>query len=155
MRRKRNVERVIAPDLKYDNTLVAKLINYVMQGGKKTVAEKVVYRAFDIVAKETSEDPLIVFQRAVQNASPLLEIKGRRIGGATYQVPREVNPKRRVSLALRWIIGAARSKTGKPASEKLAEELVLAAKNEGSAIKRKLDMHRMAEANKAFAHFAW
>ena len=155
MRRKRNVERTIAPDLKYDNTLVAKLINYVMHRGKKTVSEKVVYGAFEIVKRETGEDPLIVFQRALQNASPLLEIKSRRIGGATYQVPREVNPKRRTALALRWIIGAARSKTGKPMAEKLAEEILLAAKNEGTAIKRKMDMHRMAEANKAFAHFAW
>ena len=155
MRRKRSVERDIAPDLKHSNTLVAKLINYVMKQGKKSVAEKVVYGAFDIVAKETGEDALVVFQRALTNASPLLEIKARRIGGATYQVPREVNPKRRVSLGLRWIIGSARGKTGKPMASKLAEEIILAAKNEGTAIKRKADMHRMAEANKAFAHFAW
>ena len=155
MRRKRKVERTIAPDLTYDNTLVAKLINYVMRQGKKTIAEKVVYGAFGIVQKKTGEDPLVVFQRALQNASPLLEIKARRIGGATYQVPREVNPKRRVALAFRWLITAARSRTGKPMAERLAEELMLAAKNEGPAIKRKLDMHRMAEANKAFAHFAW
>ena len=155
MRRKRNVLREILPDLKYDNTLVAKLVNYVMRQGKKSVAEKVVYGAFAIVGRETGEDPLIVFQRALQNASPLLEIKSRRIGGATYQVPREVNPKRRTSLALRWIIGAARAKTGRPMAEKLAEEVMLAAKSEGTAIKRKMDMHRMAEANRAFAHFAW
>ena len=155
MRRKRSVERDIAPDPKYSNTLVAKLINYVMKQGKKSIAEKVVWGAFDVVAKETGEDALVVFQRALTNASPLLEIKARRIGGATYQVPREVNPKRRVSLGLRWIIGSARSKTGKPMAAKLAEEIILAAKNEGTAIKRKADMHRMAEANKAFAHFAW
>ena len=155
MRRKRSVTRDIAPDRKHSNSLVAKLINYVMRQGKKSVAEKVVYGAFAIVQKETGEDPLIVFQRALANASPLLEIKARRIGGATYQVPREVNPKRRVALAFRWIIMAARSKTGKPMATKLAEELILAAKNEGTAIKRKADMHRMAEANKAFAHFAW
>lgn len=155
MRRKRKVEREITPDLKYDNALAAKLINYVMRKGKKSIAEKVVYASFDIVAEKSGEDPLAVFQRALQNASPLLEVKSRRIGGATYQVPREVNPKRRLALALRWILGAARNKTGKPMAEKLAEELMLAAKNEGSAIKRKLDMHRMAEANKAFAHFAW
>ncbi len=155
MRRKRKVEREIKPDLKYDNALVAKLINYVMRQGKKITAEKVVYGAFDIVAKKSGEDSLLVFQRAMQNASPLLEIKARRIGGATYQVPREVTPKRRVALALRWIIKAAKSKTGKPMAEKLAEEIMLAAKNEGPAIKRKQDMHRMAEANKAFAHFAW
>ncbi len=155
MRRKRKVERTIAPDLKYGNALVAKLVNYVMRRGKKSIAEKVVYGALAIIQRETGEDPLPVFQRALQNASPLLEIKSRRIGGATYQVPREVSPKRRVALALRWIIGAARAKTGKPMAQKLAEELMLAAKNEGSAIKRKADMHRMAEANKAFAHFAW
>ena len=155
MRRKRNVLRDVLPDRKYGNTLVAKLINYVMRQGKKSVAETVVYGAFDIVARESGEDALLVFQRAMQNASPLLEIKSRRIGGATYQVPREVNPKRRVALALRWIITAARSRSGKPMAARLAEEILLAAKNEGIAIKRKLDMHRMAEANKAFAHFAW
>ena len=155
MRRKRNVERTIAPDRTYQNAIVAKLINYTMRGGKKTAAEKVVYGAFAIVAKETQEDAFLVFQRALANASPLLEIKSRRIGGATYQVPREVSPKRRVALAFRWLIGAARAKTGKPMAAKLAEEIMLAAKNEGSAIKRKTDMHRMAEANKAFAHFAW
>lgn len=155
MRRKRNVERLVAPDLKYGNALVAKLTNYVMKQGKKSTAEKVVYGAFDIVQKETGEDPVLVFQRALTNASPMLEIKARRIGGATYQVPREVSPKRRVALSLRWIIGSARGKTGKPMAAKLAEEIILAAKNEGIAIKKKMDMHRMAEANKAFAHFAW
>ena len=155
MRRKRNIERKLHPDLKFDNALVAKLINYVMRKGKKTAAEKVVYGAFEIMSKETGEDPQALFQRALQNASPLLEIKARRIGGANYQVPREVSPRRRVALALRWIINAARSKTGKPMAVKLAEELILASKNEGLAIKRKSDMHRMAEANKAFAHFAW
>ena len=155
MRRKRKIERAIAPDLKYGNTLVAKLTNYVMRRGKKTVAEKVVYGALDIVAQRTNEDPLVVFQRALANASPLLEIRPRRIGGATYQVPREVNPKRRVALAFRWIINAAKAKTGKPMTERLAEEIISAAKNEGLAVKRKSDMHRMAEANKAFAHFAW
>ena len=121
MRRKRKVERTIAPDLKYGNALVAKLVNYVMRRGKKSIAEKVVYGALAIIQRETGEDPLPVFQRALQNASPLLEIKSRRIGGATYQVPREVSPKRRVALALRWIIGAARAKTGKPMAQKLAE----------------------------------
>ena len=143
------------PDPRHGNTLVTKFVNYVMRKGKKSVAERVVYGAFAIIQRETGEEPLVVFQRAIQNASPLLEIKSRRIGGANYQVPREVNPKRRVSLAFRWIIGAARAKTGKPMASKLAEELILAAKNEGIAIKRKADMHRMAEANKAFAHFAW
>ena len=141
--------------MKYDNTLVAKLTNYVMRKGKKSTAERVVYGAFDIVGEKTGEDPLVLFQRALQNASPLLEVKSRRIGGANYQVPREVSPKRRVALAFRWIINSARSKTGKPMAEKLAEELIMAAKNEGSAIKRKMDMHRLAEANKAFGDCAW
>lgn len=155
MRRKRKIERAIAPDRVHDNTLVAKFINSAMKEGKKTTAEKVVYGAFAVMGKETGEDALVVFQRAIQNASPVFEIRSRRIGGATYQVPREVNPKRRTALAFRWLLGAARSKTGKPMAAKLAEELILAAKNEGPAIKRKMDMHRMAEANKAFAHFAW
>ncbi|MDP3727725.1 MAG: 30S ribosomal protein S7 [bacterium] len=155
MRRKRNFERELTPDIRYGNALVTKFVNYVMRKGKKIAAEKVVYGAFAVIQRETNEEPLLVFQRALQNASPLLEIKSRRIGGANYQVPREVSPKRRVALAFRWIIGAARAKTGKPMVQKLAEELMLAAKNEGSAIKRKADMHRMAEANKAFAHFAW
>ena len=155
MRRKRSVVRQLDPDPRHGNTLVTKFVNYVMRKGKKSVAERVVYGAFAIIQRETGEEPLVVFQRAMQNASPLLEIKSRRIGGANYQVPREVNPKRRVSLAFRWIIGAARAKTGKPMASTLAEELILAAKNEGIAIKRKADMHRMAEANKAFAHFAW
>lgn len=155
MRRKRKIERAIAPDRVHDNTLVAKFINSVMKEGKKTTAEKVVYGALGVVGKETGEDALAVFQRAIQNASPVFEIRSRRIGGATYQVPREVSPKRRTALAFRWLLGAARSKTGKPMAAKLAEELILAAKNEGPAIKRKMDMHRMAEANKAFAHFAW
>ena len=155
MRRKRSVERQLEPDPRHGNTLVTKFVHYVMRQGKKSVAEKVVYGAFAIIARQTGEDALIVFQRAIQNASPLLEIKSRRIGGANYQVPREVNPKRRTALAFRWVIGAARAKTGKPMASKLAEELILAAKNEGIAIKRKADMHRMAEANKAFAHFAW
>lgn len=155
MRRKRKIERAIAPDRVHDNTLVAKFINSAMKEGKKTTAEKVVYGAFAVMGKETGEDALVVFQRAIQNASPVFEIRSRRIGGATYQVPREVSPKRRTALAFRWLLGAARSKTGKPMAVKLAEELILAAKNEGPAIKRKMDMHRMAEANKAFAHFAW
>lgn len=155
MRRKRNVERSIAPDVRYGSTLVAKFINTLMRQGKKTVAEKVVRRAFEIVGRESGEDALAVFQRAVANASPILEIRPRRIGGATYQVPREVSPKRRTILAFRWIASAARSRAGKPMAARVAEEIQLAAKGEGSAMKRKHDMHRMAEANRAFAHFSW
>ena len=155
MRRKRNFKRTIEPDSKYGNALVAKFINYVMRNGKKTVAEKVVYKTFDLIQKKYEMEPLQAFDTAIKNASPSLEIKARRIGGATYQVPREVRGERKMALAFRWLIQAARSKKGRPMHEKLAEELVLATKNEGSAVKKKLDMHRMAEANKAFAHFSW
>ena len=155
MRRKRNTTREIAPDAKYANAVVAKFINYVMKKGKKSVAQKVVYRTFDVLEKKYKQDPIKTFDTAIQNIGPALEIKSRRIGGATYQVPREVRGDRKQALAFRWILDAARSKKGKPMHEKLAEELIAATKNEGSAIKKKLDTHRMAEANKAFAHFSW
>jgi len=155
MRRKRNVKREIIPDPKYSNTAVAKFINYVMKKGKKSTARGGVYRTFDIIEKKYKQEPLSVFDMAMKNIGPTLEVKSRRIGGATYQVPREVRGERRQALAFRWILGAARSKKGKPMHEKLAEELLAATKNEGSAIKKKLDTHRMAEANKAFAHFSW
>jgi len=154
-RRKKREKRIIVPDFKYNNLVVAKLINQVMRKGKKTTARKIVYGAFDIIKEKTKKDPLEVFEQAVKNATPLLEVKSKRIGGATYQVPREVKENRGFTLALRWIITAAKSKKGKPMSEKLAEELIGAAKNEGSAIKKKEDTHRMAEANRAFAHFSW
>ncbi|MBI3631096.1 MAG: 30S ribosomal protein S7 [Candidatus Sungbacteria bacterium] len=155
MRRKRKFTRQIEPDSRYANATVAKFINYVMKKGKKSVAEGVVYRTFDLIQKKHEQDPLAVFDAAVRNVGPMLEIKSRRIGGATYQVPREVRGDRKLALAFRWILLAARGKKGKPMHEKLAEELILATKNEGSAIKKKLDTHRMAEANKAFAHFSW
>lgn len=126
-----------------------------MKGGKKAVAQKVVYRSFDVIEKKYHQDPLLVFDAALKNLGPAVEVKSRRVGGAAYQVPREVRGERRMALACRWILDASRSKKGKPMHEKLAEELILAAKNEGSAIKKKLDMHRMAESNKAFAHFSW
>ncbi len=154
MRRKRKFTREILPDPKYQNAVAAKFINRLMTGGKKSVAQRVFYDAFDILAKQ-QKDPLQVFDAAIKNVSPFLEVKSKRIGGANYQVPREVRGERRLSLAIRWMIGAARSKKGKPMAAKLAEEFLLAAKNEGTAIKKKLDTHRMAEANKAFAHFAW
>ena len=125
-----------------------------MKDGKKSTAEKLVYGAFDKVKEVTKEDPMVVFERALENVMPLLEVASKRVGGANYQVPREVRPERRFVLALRWIIGAARAKKGKGMADKLAEEIIAASKNEGSAIKKKLDMHRMAEANRAFAHFA-
>ncbi len=155
MRRKRNVHREITPDSKYNNALLAKFINYVMRKGKKATAQKIVYKTFAVIAEKQKEDPINVFETAIKNIGPTVEVKSRRIGGATYQVPREVRGERRMALAYRWVLDAARSKKGKPMHEKLAEELIAAAKNEGSAIKKKLDTHRMAEANKAFAHFSW
>ena len=154
-RRKKKVKREISPDPVFDNVVVAKFINQVMRRGKKTIARKIIYLAFDIIKEKTKKDALEVFDLAIKNASPFLEIKAKRVGGATYQVPREVKGDRRVTLAMRWIIRAAKLKKGKPMRIKLAEELIAAAKNEGAAIKKKEDTHRMAEANRAFAHFAW
>ena len=154
MRKKRVYRKHYKGDARYDRIDLGRLVNYVMQDGKKSVAEGVVYDMMDYIAKETKQDPLTVFDKAVQNASPLLEVASKRIGGANYQVPREVRPERRFILALRWIIGAARAKKGKPMAVRLGEEIVLAYKNEGNAIKKKLDTHKMAEANRAFAHFA-
>lgn len=155
MRRKRKFEREIAPDFKYNNILVHRFINYILRKGKKTIAQKIVYGAFDKIKESTKSNPLDIFEKAIKNTSPLLELKSRRIGGANYQVPVEVLPKRQVSLAMRWIINAAKNKKGKSMADKLAEELILASKNEGMAIKKKIDTHKMAEANKAFAHFVW
>lgn len=155
MRRKRKFQREIIPDPKYSNVTVAKFINYVMRKGKKATAQKVVYRTFDLLEKKYKQDPLVVFETALKNVGPTVEVKSRRIGGATYQVPREVRGERKMALACRWLLDAARSKKGKPVHEKLAEELFAATKNEGSAIKKKQDTHRMADANKAFAHFSW
>lgn len=155
MARRRVEKRVIAPDPVYDNITVAKLINQVMRKGKKTTARKVVYSAFDIVKEKTKKEPLEIFEKALTNAGPQVEVKSKRIGGATYQVPREVKPDRRITLAMRWILQGARSKKGKPMREKLAQELMEAAGNQGWAVKKKQDTHRMAEANRAFAHFAW
>jgi small subunit ribosomal protein S7 len=154
-RRKKKEKKIISPDPLYDNVVVAKFINQVMRRGKKTIARKIVYKAFEIIKEKTKKEPLEVFNQAIENASPLLEVKPKRVGGATYQVPREVTGERRATLAMRWIIGAAKSKKGKPMREKLAEELISAAKNEGTAVKKKEDTHRMAEANRAFAHFSW
>lgn len=154
MRRKHKIKRQIIPDPKYQNTLVAKFINHLMRGGKKSVAQGVLYDAFEILTKQKKE-PLEIFDQAIKNVSPFLEVKSRRIGGANYQVPREVRGERRTTLAMRWIIAVARKKKGKPMAEKLAQEMVEASQNTGVAIKKKTDTHRMAEANRAFAHFAW
>ncbi len=156
MRRKRNYQRTLEPDLRYGNVNVEKLINHVMQSGKKSVARTIVYDALEKVKQiAKAEDVTAVFEEAIKNVSPILEVKSRRIGGATYQVPREVRGERRLTLAMRWLIAAAKSKKGKPMAEKLAEEIMLATKNEGAAVKKKQDTHRMAEANRAFAHFSW
>ena len=144
----------IAPDGVYNDVVISQFINKVMKSGKKTVAKSIVYGAFDIIKEKTKKDPLEIFKLAIENASPLLEVKPKRIGGATYQVPMEVRGERKLALATKWILDAARGKKGKPMAEKLSEELILASKNEGSAMKKKADTHRMAEANKAFAHFA-
>ena len=154
MRKKRNYKREHKPDLKFGNVAVGRFINCLMWDGKKSVAEKVVYDAFDLVKEQTKEDPLAVFNRAFENVAPLVETSAKRVGGANYQVPREVRPDRKFLLATRWIIGAARSRKGKGMAGRLAEEIILASKNEGNAIKKKQDVHRMADANRAFAHFS-
>ena len=156
MRRPVKKRNIPGPDVKFGDEMVEKLINYVMLRGQKETARKVVYAAFDLI-KEDKEggEPVEVFKTALQNAGPLMEVRSRRVGGANYQVPREVRPERRTSLALRWIIGAARSAKGTPMFKALAAELLLAAKNEGVAVKKRDDVHKMAEANRAFAHFAW
>lgn len=156
MRRPIKNKHDLLPDEKYDSELLQKFINTVMWDGKKSVAKKIVYAALDeIKNRENAADPLAVFEMAIQNVSPSIEVRSRRVGGANYQVPREVRAERRRALAFRWVISAARSGKGKPMYQKLADELLLASKSEGSAFKKKEDVHRMAEANRAFAHLAW
>ncbi len=156
MRRPIKNKPVRRPDLVYQSEAVSRFINTVMWDGKKDVARKVVYDAMDLLKNsEGNPDALETFETAIRNVAPLMEVRSRRVGGANYQVPREVPQQRRIALAYRWLINAARNKKGKPMAQKLAEQILLAAKNEGEAIKKKEDMHRMAESNKAFAHFAW
>jgi small subunit ribosomal protein S7 len=154
MRRRRAEKRVVIPDPKYKSPLVSRFINVVMKEGKKSVAEKIVYKSFEILSQKTGKPPLEAFQKALDNVRPLLEIKPRRIGGATYQVPIEVRPDRGLSIAMRWVRNFARAKKGKPMQIKLSDELFDAFKGEGLAKKRE-DTHKMAEANKAFAHYRW
>ena len=154
MRQPLKKKRTWRPDSEYNSEAVTRFINAVMWDGKKDTARRVVYEAMNKI-KESGADPLETFDTAIRNVSPLMEVRSRRVGGANYQVPREVPQNRRLALSYRWIINAARSKKGRPMAVKLADELLLAAKNEGDAIKKKDDMHRMADANKAFAHFAW
>ena len=153
MRRRRPEKREILPDPVYSNLLVAKFVNYIMNDGKKGVAEKIFYGAMAQVKDKTKTEGLKIFEKAVENASPSVEVKSRRVGGATYQVPIEVPKSRRFYLASQWIISAASNRSGRPMAEKLAIELISAANGDGGAIKKKDDTHRMAEANKAFAHF--
>ncbi|NCP17145.1 30S ribosomal protein S7 [Candidatus Kuenenbacteria bacterium CG_4_9_14_3_um_filter_39_14] len=154
MRGKAIPKRRIKPDPKYNRLDIAKLTNYIMRRGKKTIAQKIVYRAFDIISEQTKKDPFEIYNKALRNVGPSLEIRGRRIGGANYQIPFPVADNRRQILAFRWLIIAAKGRRGKPMAEALALELMDAAKGEGAAVKKREDTSRMAEANKAFAHFA-
>lgn len=155
MRKKRSKKRTFEPDLVYNRVECARFINYLMQRGQKSTAEKNFYKAMELIKKKTGKDPLEIFDSALKNASPMVEVKSKRIGGANYQVPQLVKPERQFTLAYRWIIQAVRSRHGKPIYEKLAEEIIAASNNEGSAVKKKMDTHRIAEANRAFAHFSW
>ena len=154
-RRYRPAKRKVKPDIKYSNEVVEMCINRVMQRGKKSTARTIVYDAFDLIEDRTKRDPMQTFDQAIKNATPMVEVKPRRVGGATYQIPIEVAPARRLSLALRWLLAAARGRSGRSMAEKLAAELMDAANNVGATIKKREDTHRMAEANKAYAHFRW
>lgn len=155
MRRRRAEERELLQDPKYKSKIVSKFINMIMERGKRSLAERMVYSAFDIAAKKVGKSPMEVFQKALDNARPLVELKSRRVGGATYQVPVEVRQDRGISIAMRWIRDFAKSRKGKPMVEKLSNEIVDAYKGEGTAVKKREDTHKMAEANKAFSHFRW
>jgi small subunit ribosomal protein S7 len=155
-RRREIPKRDLASDPLYNSALVTRFINTIMKGGKRSVAEGILYHSFNIIREKTEDDPLKVFKKAVDNVKPSLEVKSRRVGGSNYQVPVEVNPNRRLSLSIRWLVGYARSRgDGKTMEEKLANELLDAANLRGGAVKKREDTHRMAEANKAFAHYRW
>ncbi|NCS98758.1 30S ribosomal protein S7 [Candidatus Parcubacteria bacterium] len=156
MRRQVKNRNIAKADDKYNSVKIGKFINHLMMDGKKSVAIRVVYDAFEIIKeKEKVENPLEVFETALKNISPMVEVRSRRVGGANYQVPREVRPERRLYLGMTWLLNAARSGKGKPMANRLADEIILASKGEGESVKKKENMHKMAEANKAFAHFAW
>jgi len=155
LRRKQAEKRQRIPDRKYNDILVGRFINSIMKRGLKQTAENILYSAFDIIKERMNDNPLEVFKKAVSNVQPVLEVRSRRVGGSNYQVPTEVRPERRTALAIKWILTYTRDKSGKSMAEKLANELIAAANNEGSSVKKKEDVHRMAEANKAFAHFRW
>jgi small subunit ribosomal protein S7 len=155
MRKKSSTRRRITPDPKFNDVLIARFVNSVLMAGKKNRAQAIVYTALEEVSKKTEKLPLDVFKKAVDNASPLIEVRARRVGGATYQVPTEVRPERRTALAIRWLILHAKERSDKSMAQKLAAELMAASVGEGGAVKKRDDVHRMAEANKAFAHFRW
>ena len=156
MRRKLNIKREIRPDVNFQSIKLGKFTNYIMESGKKNIAPGIVADCMNVIEdKMKVENPLEVFEAALKNTTPSMDVRSRRVGGANYQVPREVRPERRLALSMKWIVDAARSKKGKPIHEKLADEIIAASKNEGEAIKKRENMHKMAEANKAFAHFAW
>ncbi len=156
MRRKVTNRNIVKPDLKFSSEKVEKFINTLMLSGKKNAARKIVYGAFDVIKEKAKvENPMEVFDMAMKNTGPTMEVRSRRVGGANYQVPREVRPERRQALSIKWLVGAARLKKGQPMHIKLADELIAASKNEGEAVKKRENVHKMAEANKAFAHFAW
>lgn len=154
-RRSKSVRRLVPPDPRYDSQTVSKFIGHLMLRGKKSLAEGIFYSAMDLIEERTSQPGVTVFKQAVNNAKPMLEVKSRRVGGASLQVPVEVRPDRRSTLAMRWLIEFSRGRTEKSMAERLAAELILASKGEGNAIKKKEDTHRMAEANRAFAHYRW
>ena len=154
-RRRRAERRRVTPDPKYHNVELAQFINKVMQNGKKTVAQKIVYDALDLASAEVRRSPTDVFEQAIRNTTPMVEVRSRRVGGATYQVPTEVRPERRMALSMRWIIQAARARRGRPMAERLSIELAEAARGQGSAVRRREELYRMAEANRAFAHYRW
>lgn len=154
-RRYRPDPREIEPDIKYNNTNVTKFINNMMNGGKKSVARRVIYDAFDLIEQRSKRDPLEVFEEALRNATPAIEVRPRRVGGSTYQIPVEVPARRARALGMRWLLQGARSRHGRSMAEKLAAEFMDAAQNQGSAVKKRDDTHRMAEANRAFAHYRW
>ena len=156
MRRKLNIKRELKPDATYQSLKLAKFTNYVMESGKKNIARKIVADCMTVIKEKAKvENPLDLFEAALKNTTPAMEVRSRRVGGANYQVPREVRPERKQSLSMKWIIEAARSKKGAPIHMKLADEIIAASKNEGEAVKKRENVHKMAEANKAFAHFAW
>lgn len=154
-RRRRAEKRILAPDPRYNSELVARIINHVMRRGKKSVAERIVYGALEEIGAKTGQDPLEIVMRAVDNMKPKVEVKSRRVGGATYQVPVEINPDRQLALALRWLVECSDARPGMPMKAALAAELLDAYKNQGNVIKKRDDTHKMAQANRAFAHYAW